>query len=208
MSPSILPRATRPIQQLASRCLLTRRSPLSPGPQSLLVSQKARLSTNGVSKSTKASSGKLDPKSPPSENPSYPAFSFEGLGANRTVKYVVIGALSVLATMESVFWAKTLSARFSPSSEDENATTLNSLFPRWELHSRSTLLSIRSMQRRLRSLFTQASVKLNNKADKGPQTDGHEDEGGAEESRPVIETGCHGKSQLKQAARSDLILPY
>lgn len=42
------------------------------------------------------------------ENPSYPSFSLEGLGANRSVKIVLIVCLTVLGTMESIFWARAI----------------------------------------------------------------------------------------------------
>jgi hypothetical protein len=42
-------------------------------------------------------------KTPPSPgNPSYPAFSFEDLGANRTIKVAVIACLTVIGTIESI----------------------------------------------------------------------------------------------------------
>jgi hypothetical protein len=43
-----------------------------------------------------------------SQNPSYPVFSFQGLGASPTTKGVVIACLMVLGTMESIFWGKAL----------------------------------------------------------------------------------------------------
>src|ERR1700694_2090084 len=44
-------------------------------------------------------------KSGPSrlQNPSYPAFSFRGLGANRKLKDFVIVCLTIVGTLESVF---------------------------------------------------------------------------------------------------------
>lgn len=62
-------------------------------------------------KSTDAGTG-------PSQNPSYPLFSFRDLGANRTVKIVVVVCVSVLATMESIFWAKVAWAKFGPAEGD------------------------------------------------------------------------------------------
>ena len=51
----------------------------------------------------------------------YPAFSFQGLSTNSTVKIVVIAALSVFGTIESIFWAKVLWAWVSPPKiEKEN----------------------------------------------------------------------------------------
>jgi len=41
-----------------------------------------------------------------------PAFSFKGLGASRAVKITVLVCLSILGTMESVFWFKVLWAKF------------------------------------------------------------------------------------------------
>ena len=51
-------------------------------------------------------------KTPPSPgNPFHPAFSFEGLGANRTIKVAVIACLIVVGTIESMFWAKAIATR-------------------------------------------------------------------------------------------------
>lgn len=54
------------------------------------------------------------------QNPSYLTFSFDGLGASRGVKVVVIAGLTVLGTMETIFWSKLLWAKFSPVPEDES----------------------------------------------------------------------------------------
>jgi len=117
MSSAALLRSLRHVRPLTSRSLLNRHAtpslPLSIRFET--ASQKASLSTKEDVKPQKAPASKLDSKS---ENPSYPAFSLEGLGANRTVKYVVYGALSVLGTIETVFWVQTLWAKFSPSRED------------------------------------------------------------------------------------------
>jgi hypothetical protein len=77
--------------------------------------------TSFLSQTTYLSTGKDDEskKAPPHQNPSFPAFSFQGLGANRTVKVVVIAALTVVGTIESVFWVKALWANFSPSPSPE-----------------------------------------------------------------------------------------
>lgn len=56
----------------------------------------------------------------PSQNPSYPAFSFQGPGANRTIKVVVVACLTVIATIESIFWVKVLWTKISPASEIES----------------------------------------------------------------------------------------
>jgi hypothetical protein len=86
-------------------------SVLSQSSRSTLSSQRAAFST---SKNDKPQ------KTPPSPgNPSYPVFSFEGLGANRTIKVVVIACLTVVGTMESIFWAKVLWAKISKSPEEK-----------------------------------------------------------------------------------------
>lgn len=41
-----------------------------------------------------------------------PGFSFKGLGASRTVKTTGLMCLSILGTMELVFWFKVLWVRF------------------------------------------------------------------------------------------------
>jgi hypothetical protein len=85
-------------------------SALSQSSRSTLSSQRAAFST---SKNDKPQ------KTPPSGNPSYPAFSFEGLGANRTIKVTVIACLTVVGTIESIFWAKVLWAKMSKSPEEK-----------------------------------------------------------------------------------------
>jgi hypothetical protein len=75
---------------------------LSQGSRSTLSSQRAAFSTSKNDKPQKS------PGNPSSGNPSYPAFSFEGLGANRTTKVAVIACLTVVGTIESIFWAKVL----------------------------------------------------------------------------------------------------
>src|SRR4051794_9505753 len=45
-------------------------------------------------------------------NPQLPKFSFKELGASRTVKYVVIVALTIGGTMESIFWIQMIRAKF------------------------------------------------------------------------------------------------
>jgi hypothetical protein len=60
-------------------------------------------------------------KPPPntSENSELPSFSFKDLGANRTVKIVVIVALTIGGTAESVFWAQMLWAKFGPEKKED-----------------------------------------------------------------------------------------
>lgn len=87
----VLPRA---LQRTAKRSNLVYQAPLS----------SPRIS--------RYSTGKASPK--PSKNPSYPGFNFKELGASRTVKVVVIVALSIGGMMESIFWAQVLWAKFGP----------------------------------------------------------------------------------------------
>jgi hypothetical protein len=44
----------------------------------------------------------------PDQPEELPAFSFKDLGANKTVKFVVIAGLTVIATMETIFYTKIL----------------------------------------------------------------------------------------------------
>jgi len=90
-------------------------STLSQSPSSSLSSQRAAFSTSKTDKPQTPPS----PGSPSSGNPSYPAFSFEGLDANRTIKATVIACLTVVGTIESIFWAKVLWAKMSKSSEEK-----------------------------------------------------------------------------------------
>lgn len=53
------------------------------------------------------------------DGPTANSFSFKDLGANRTVKVVVISVLMVFGTLESIFWIKFLWAKFGPSPTGE-----------------------------------------------------------------------------------------
>ncbi|KIW18538.1 hypothetical protein PV08_02826 [Exophiala spinifera] len=55
--------------------------------------------------------------SEPKDNPSYPSFSFAGLGASRGVRITVMAAIGVLGTMETIFWTKALWRYLYPSTE-------------------------------------------------------------------------------------------
>lgn len=55
------------------------------------------------------------------EAPTNPSFSLHDLGANRTVKVVVMASLSIIATMESIFWTKVGWAKFGPNKGDRGA---------------------------------------------------------------------------------------
>ncbi|KAF2806447.1 uncharacterized protein BDZ99DRAFT_466021 [Mytilinidion resinicola] len=86
-------------------------------PSTALSSQRIRFST---SKPT----FNADSKPPKIKNPSFGGASLKELGATRTVKIVVIIALTIAGTAESIFWAKVLWAKFAPSSEDEGGEEL------------------------------------------------------------------------------------
>ena len=51
------------------------------------------------------------PSEPSSPDPSHPKFTLRDLGANRAAKATVLVCLSILGTMETVFWAKVLWAK-------------------------------------------------------------------------------------------------
>jgi hypothetical protein len=53
----------------------------------------------------------------PNGNPSLPAFSFQGLGMSRTTKTVVLVAIGILGTVETVFWFKAGYRYFFPQVE-------------------------------------------------------------------------------------------
>lgn len=88
--------------------------------QSAILSRRASLSTSRENRSQNLLLQKPGSNGPTPPNPSYPTFSFQDLGANRTVKVIVIVCLTVFGTLESIFWAKFLWAKFSPSPENES----------------------------------------------------------------------------------------
>ncbi|KAF2490076.1 hypothetical protein BU16DRAFT_531416 [Lophium mytilinum] len=75
-------------------------------------SQRAKFSTTKPTSDT-------DSKPPKLKNPSFGGASLKELGANRTVRIVVIIALTIAGTAESIFWAKVLWAKFGPSPKDQ-----------------------------------------------------------------------------------------
>ncbi|MCJ1254372.1 hypothetical protein MMC24_002187 [Lignoscripta atroalba] len=101
-----------------------RSSILSLAPRSAFSSHRASLSPGTDDKSQKVPPHKQGPGAPTSQNPSYPTFSFQDLGANRTVKVVVIVCLTVLGTMESIFWVQVLWAKISPPSPSEEISEM------------------------------------------------------------------------------------
>jgi hypothetical protein len=50
----------------------------------------------------------------------FPAFNFKELGANRTVKFVIIAGLTVIGTMETIFYAQILMRKMGWDSVKED----------------------------------------------------------------------------------------
>jgi hypothetical protein len=111
MSGRVLPKTITPIRHRVWRSI--------PSHCTNFLPQAALLSTSTDDGPGKAQNRKPGPTTPP-QNPSLPDFSFQGLGANRTVKVIVIVCLPVFGTIESIFWVKALWAKFSPSPEEES----------------------------------------------------------------------------------------
>lgn len=78
--------------------------------------QHANLSTTDDKTSKKASEQKPNPTM--GDGTSYSNF-FKEHGASRTTKLIVIGAISIVGTMESIFWIKTVWRWWSPPPEGE-----------------------------------------------------------------------------------------
>lgn len=76
-----------------------------PSPNIQSLQQTARLNT--------------DSRKPP-ENPSYPAFKFSNLGANRAVKITVYTVIGILGTLETIFWTKAALRYFKSSEPIQN----------------------------------------------------------------------------------------
>ena len=75
------------------------------------------MKSDDASKPLKANQRNQNTDTASSPNHSHPTSSLRELGANRTVKIVVVGCISVLATIESIFWAKVAWAKFGPEKE-------------------------------------------------------------------------------------------
>ena len=80
---------------------------------------KSRLNGNQATKGPQETHKTLGNSTPSSQNPEYPSFSLKDLGANRACKIVVLVCLSVLGTMESIFWVKVGWAKFGPVGEEK-----------------------------------------------------------------------------------------
>ena len=110
---------TMSARHVAWRSVPSRSSVLSSAPPAKCYSQMASLSTAKRDRTPNARLRKPASTVSPSQNPSNAAFSFESLGANRTIKVIIIGCLTVVGTIESLFWAKVLWAKISPSSVEK-----------------------------------------------------------------------------------------
>ena len=107
------------MQQITRSTSNNRNPTLLPAQQSTFSRNLATFNTkNNISQKAEPQKRQSDAASP--HNPSYPAFSLDGLGASRGVKVVVIAGLTVLGTMETIFWSKWLWAKFSPAPEEES----------------------------------------------------------------------------------------
>ena len=80
---------------------------------------QSRLRSDQANKTPNRAQNGIRNSTPSPQEHEYPAFSLKDLGANRATKTVVVIALSVLATMESIFWIKVGWRRFGPRTEDD-----------------------------------------------------------------------------------------
>lgn len=121
MEPKTVPRAVTLLQKMARGAVLKHgnSAPLPALRQSFRQRSSHNISVKGASRKAASSNQVLQDSSSPT-NPSYPAFSFRGLGASPRLKYFLIACLTVLGTMESVFWFKILWAKFSPAPESSD----------------------------------------------------------------------------------------
>ncbi|KAI5806046.1 hypothetical protein EDC01DRAFT_777935 [Geopyxis carbonaria] len=91
--------------------------------QLLLHTPLSRTSLSRCPHHIRPLSTRKTPKYPPqeneTENPSYPTFTLKGLGANRTVKVVVVAALTVMATAETVFWGRVVWGKWGPKGDGD-----------------------------------------------------------------------------------------
>lgn len=83
--------------------------------------QKSRLSSSRQSYKAPPPNNKSDgDKKTPVEDQSLPSFKFSDLGASKRVRLVVITALVIYGTLESIFWMQVLWAKFGPAPKDED----------------------------------------------------------------------------------------
>ena len=101
--------------------------------RALLSTHRARLADQRSEKMQQPESNKQSSKPAP-ENPSMPAFSLQGLGATRTVKIVVLCAIGIMGTMETIFYTKVAWNYLFPSGDTStppyNSCGINTLVSR------------------------------------------------------------------------------
>lgn len=94
--------------------------PLTPltSPRQLLLGLPPSYLHRGLESKPSPPSWRPHAIEPPSSEPSYPAFSLRDLGANRATKITVLVCLSILGTMETIFYAKMLWAKMGWGGEE------------------------------------------------------------------------------------------
>lgn len=90
-------------------------------PQKLANTSAATVRSLSTTKRNGASSPQTgsDKKRPFDDQVEPPKMSFSDLGASRPVKVVVIVALAIVGTMESIFWMRVLWEKFGPAPKEE-----------------------------------------------------------------------------------------
>ena len=111
----LVSRATSSVQQALPHRIAKRirpQSPTYPPPSTpRLITSQTENSSNGSLQAPRRPSESSEP-------PANPSFSLQDLGANRTVRVVVVASLSIIATMESMFWIRVGWAKFGQSKEE------------------------------------------------------------------------------------------
>ena len=115
MLSSIVSRTTSSVQRALPHQLSQRTRPPFPAYLSITT---PRFIASQAEESTKSEHQAVRTNSAPPKTPTNPSFSLQDLGANRTVKVVVMASLSIIATMESIFWIKVGWAKFGPNKGD------------------------------------------------------------------------------------------
>ena len=123
MGSIILPRATMTLRQAAWKsCSKFPNFALSLSPRLATFDKPSQIKnyTTSRDEASKKPPSNVNSGAHSSQNPSLPKFTFEGFGANRTAKVVLILALSLAATAESIFWVKAGYQWLSSSSKDDD----------------------------------------------------------------------------------------
>lgn len=116
---SLTLRATTPLRQAALRGGFGHSSAKNPALPAYVAPRKVE-TTGSTHRRGFASGGtQHQKKATPTPNPPSPRITLKDLGANRTVRIVVLVALSIFGTMETIFWAKVIWAKFFQKAESE-----------------------------------------------------------------------------------------